>query len=230
MMVGEWSHLNLRVVVPRAERSHLRQPALLRSRRHLQRRQTFVRFKLWPLRQTREGGSEQWRRTLLELALSMRPYSSQCSLSSAHAYPSRRDLRKMHPRQLGVTCSDPSGINHTRRCSRQRRWCEDMRGMALSIPVHPHLQRSFQAVGGGGDDPLGAHSHRDVVEKRLRQLLLHLHHVLHDQGGSAPSVFTREGTVGTRFSGGLRKLRSVTRQVKVVRWLTFSRRRPTVGD
>lgn len=35
-------------------------------------------------------------------------------------------------------------------------------------PVHAHLQGSLQVLGAGGDDPLAANPHRNVIEEGLR--------------------------------------------------------------
>eukprot|EP00982_Pelagococcus_subviridis_P010751 31027-Pelagococcus_subviridis.AAC.5 len=102
--------LNLRVVIPRAERPHLREPALLRARADFVR----VRGEHPPV--------------LLAVLFVLRP---RVPLS-------------------------------------QR-------------PVHPHLQRRLQPGGGRGDDPLRPDAHRDVIEKRLRELLLDVRDVaLHE--------------------------------------------------
>lgn len=44
-------------------------------------------------------------------------------------------------------------------------------------PVHAHFQSCFKVLCSRGDDALRPHAHRDVVKKRLRQLLLHVLHI-----------------------------------------------------
>ena len=95
---------------------------------------------------------EERGRTLRASQLSMRPYSSQCSLSSAHAYPSRRDLG----------CHAVSA--HTWRAVE----------LGHIAPVHPHLQGRLKRGSSGRNDALRADAHRDVVEQGLSELLLHL--------------------------------------------------------
>jgi hypothetical protein len=113
--------------------------------------------------------------TAVGSACSMRPYSSQCSLSSAQEYPWQERIRQSLNTPSRASSSKAANATH----QAGRSSCTSLIGPHGSSaphltqrPVHAHLERGLQIARRGGDDALAAHAHWDVVKQRLRQLLL----------------------------------------------------------
>ena len=95
-------------------------------------------------------------------------FAGNCSLQQASQEPTSAGCTHTAPH-----CRGPSG------CIPR---CTSLQGSITAVsapphptpsthlpqaPVHAHLQRLLQVLGGGGDDALAAHAHRDVVKQRL---------------------------------------------------------------